>query len=306
MRRMLVLVFSTVSTLLIALTISFALTRASGNPVFQILGENATDDQVRALEASLGLDQPLLIQYFEYLGRIAVFDLGDSVRYGTGNWELISGRLGATVQLALTALALGVVIGVGLGVLAAVREGTWVDRAASALALVGQSMPAFWVGIMLISVFAVRLDLLPAGQTGTWRHLILPAVTLSLLPMARVARLTRAAVAEAIREPYVTSARSRGYTERRVLVRHVAKNASVPVLTITGLQVGALLSGTVTVELVFAWPGLGSLAVQAVQFRDFPMVQAIVIFGAVTFVAINLMVDVAAAAIDPRIRTRSS
>ena len=306
MRRMLVLVFSTVSTLLIALTISFALTRASGNPVFQILGENATDDQVRALEASLGLDQPLLIQYFEYLVRIAVFDLGDSVRYGTGNWELISGRLGATVQLALTALALGVVIGVGLGVLAAVREGTWVDRAASALALVGQSMPAFWVGIMLISVFAVRLDLLPAGQTGTWRHLILPAVTLSLLPMARVARLTRAAVAEAIREPYVTSARSRGYTERRVLVRHVAKNASVPVLTITGLQVGALLSGTVTVELVFAWPGLGSLAVQAVQFRDFPMVQAIVIFGAVTFVAINLMVDVAAAAIDPRIRTRSS
>ncbi len=291
-----------VVTLLLAVTIAFLLARASGDPVRQMLGDMASQGQIEAVRADLGLDRPLVVQYFDYLGNIVRGDLGTSLRYHTSNWDLIASRLAASFQLAAAAIIIGVVAGVTLGTLAAMFEGKRVDRVAVSLALLGQSVPPFWLGIMLIVVVAVGLRWLPAGQAGSWSHLILPAITLSTLPMARIARMTRSSITEVLEEPYVASARARGFGTRRVMARHVARNAAIPVITLVGLQTGVLLSGAVTVEFVFAWPGLGTLTTQAVAFRDFTLIQALVVFGAVTFVLVNLVVDIVNSVVDPRIR----
>jgi peptide/nickel transport system permease protein len=215
---------------------------------------------------------------------------------------MILDRLPYTLELVVAGMTLAVLIGVPLGVLAATREGTWWDRAASGLALLGQSIPVFWLGMMLVVLFAVKLGWLPAGQAGTWKNLVLPAVTMSLYPMAHIARLTRASMAEALQEPYIDSARARGLTRARVVWKHAFKNAMMPIVTIVALQAGILLSGAVAIEYVYSWPGIGQLALQAVQFRDFPLVQAIVVFGAVTFVVLNLIVDIIPSIVDPRVR----
>ncbi|MGB0099007.1 MAG: ABC transporter permease [Nocardioides sp.] len=289
-------------TLWIAVTIAFGLGRLSGDPTTNILGPMASPEQRAALEAQLGLDQPLLVQYFDYLVGIVTLDFGTSLQFYQPNLTMILDRLPYTLQLVGAGMAIAVVIGVPLGVLAATREGTWWDRAASALALLGQSIPVFWLGMMLVLLFAVRLGWLPAGQAGSWQHLVLPAVTLSLYPMAHVARLARASMAEVLREPFIDSARARGLRTRSIVWRHGFGNAAAPVLTIVVLQAGALLSGAVAVEYVYSWPGLGQLALQAIQFRDFPLVQAIVVFGAITFVVLNQLVDVIHVVIDPRLR----
>lgn len=289
-------------TLLLAVTIAFLLGRAAGDPVRQMLGEMATEEQVAAARAELGFDRPLPVQFGTYLADLARGDLGESLRYNRSNWELILSRLPASLQLAGAAVVLGTVFGIPLGILAAIRENTIWDRISVSLALIGQSMPLFWLGMMFVLLFAVRLDWLPSGQAGTWRHLVLPAATLAMFPLARIARLTRSSMSEVLENNYIASARARGLSEWRVIIGHALRNASLPVLTLIGLQAGALLSSAVTVEFVFAWPGLGTLATQAVQFRDFGLVQAIVIVGAVTFVAINLLVDVIYGVIDPRIR----
>lgn len=289
-------------TLWIAVTMAFALGRLSGDPTSNILGPMATPEQRAALQAQLGLDQPLIVQYLDYLKGIVTLDFGSSLQFYQPNLDMILDRLPYTLQLVGAGMLIAVVIGVPLGVLAATREGTWWDRAASALALLGQSIPVFWLGMMLILLFAVRLGWLPAGQSGSWQHLVLPAVTMSLYPMAHVARLTRASMSEVLREPYIDSARARGLRVRSIVWRHGFGNASIPVLTIVVLQAGALLSGAVAVEYVYSWPGLGQLALQAIQFRDFPLVQAIVVFGAITFVVLNQLVDVLHVIIDPRLR----
>lgn len=289
-------------TLWIAVTMAFALGRLSGDPTSNILGPMASAEQREALQAQLGLDQPLLVQYLDYLKGIVTLDLGTSLQFYQPNLDMILDRLPYTLQLVGAGMLIAVLVGVPLGVLAATREGTWWDRAASALALLGQSVPVFWLGMMLILLFAVRLGWLPAGQSGSLQHLILPALTMSLYPMAHVARLTRASMSEVLREPYIDSARARGLRVRSIVWRHGFGNASMPVLTIVVLQAGALLSGAVAVEYVYSWPGLGQLALQAIQFRDFPLVQAIVVFGAITFVVLNQLVDVLHVVIDPRLR----
>ncbi|MDP3891468.1 ABC transporter permease [Nocardioides sp.] len=289
-------------TLWIALTIAFALGRLSGDPTATILGPMASQDQRDALRVELGLDRPLLVQYLDYLGGIITGDLGSSLQFYQPNTTLILDRLPFTLQLVGAGMLIAVLVGVPLGVLAATREGTWWDRASSALALLGQSVPVFWLGMMLVLLFAVELGLLPAGQSGSLKHLVLPAFTMSLYPMAHVARLTRAAMSEVLREPYIDGARARGLTTGAIVWHHAFKNASLPVLTIVVLQAGALLSGAVAVEYVYSWPGLGQLALQAIQFRDFPLVQAIVVFGAVVFVLLNQLVDIFHAVIDPRLR----
>lgn len=289
-------------TLVLSVTIAFFLTRGTGNPVREMLGDFASDQQVADLSARLGFDRPLPVQYFSFFGDLFTGDLGQSLRYGTSNIQLILDRLPASMALALTATAIAVVIGVPLGIFAAVREGRPADRIASAVALLGQSVPLFWLGMMLILVFAVDLGWFPAGQANGASSVVLPAVTLSLLPMAQIARLTRSGMSEILQDTFISAVDARGIATWRKIFVHGFRNASLPVITIVGLQTGALLSGAVTVEYVFAWPGLGTLATQAVQTRDFPLVQAIVVFGAVVFVLINLAVDVLYGVLDPRVR----
>ncbi len=289
-------------TLLIAVTVTFFVVHASGNPVAQILGDSATPGRVAEVTHQLGLDRPLYEQYLEFLGQLARGDLGVSLRYNEPNAELVLQRMPATAELAASALLIALVLGVTLGCVAAVREGGAVDRVVTAVSAIGTSAPVFWFGLMGILVFAVLLGWLPAGQMQSPISLVLPASTLSLLPLAQVARLTRSAMSETLRMPFVVAANARGLAPLRVIVNHALRNSAIPVLTIFGLQTGLLLSGAVTVEYVFAWPGLGTLATDAVQGRDFSLVQAVVVVGVVVFVLVNFVVDLLYTIIDPRIR----
>ena len=295
-----------VLTLLLAVTLAFLLVRLAGDPVVHMLGGLAPPEQIEAKRQELGLDRPLIAQYVSYMGSLLTGDLGESLRYQQSNGRLIASRLVASLQLAGVALLLAIVIGVPIGLFAALREGTLVDRVMMLFALIGQSLPLFWLGMMLILLFAVELGWLPAGQSGSWKHVILPAVTLSAYPLARIARLTRSSAIDVMEEDYVTAARARGLSHWRVATVHILKNAALPVVTIIGLHLGQMLSGVVTLEVVFSWPGLGALAVGALRFRDFFLVQAIVVVGASLFVAINLAVDLLYGAIDPRIRSSGS
>lgn len=289
-------------TFVLALTFAFLLSRLSGDPTVNILGPFAQPEQFDELRARLGLDDPLPVQFLDYLTSAFTADFGASLQYGQENTSLILERLPNTLILLAVAMTLAIAIGVPLGVLAAVKEGSAWDRLASTTALVGQSVPVFWLGLMLILVFAVNLGLLPAGQDGGPAHVVLPAVTLALFPLAQIARLTRATMAEVLREPYIDAARARGLAARRIIGLHALRNASLPVVTITALQAGLLLSGAVAVEYIYNYSGFGLLAIQAVEFRDFTLVQAVVVFGVLAFVLLNLLVDVLYAVIDPRIR----
>jgi peptide/nickel transport system permease protein len=293
-RRVAARVAALLASLLIALSMAFLLGRLSGDPTTAILGPMAPAEQRVELRHELGLDRPLIVQYLDYLKGVFTGDLGQSLQFYQPNTSMIMDRLPFTLQLVAAGMALAVLVGVPLGVLAATREGTWWDRAASTLALLGQSVPVFWFGMMLVVLFAVRLGWLPAGQSGTPAHLVLPALTMSVYPMAQISRLTRASMSDALAEPYIDSARARGILTRRIVWRHAFKNAM--------MQTGILLSGAVAVEYVYSWPGLGQLALQAIQFRDFPLVQAIVVFGALVFVLLNLLVDVIHSIVDPRVR----
>ena len=289
-------------TLVLAVTLAFLLVRLAGDPVVHMLGEVAPPEQIEAKRHELGLDRPLIVQYVSYMGSLLTGDLGESLRYQQSNARLIGTRLLASLQLAGVAMLLSIVVGIPIGLFAALREGTFIDRVMMFFALISQSLPLFWLGMMLILLFAVELNWLPAGQSGSWNHVILPAVSLSAYPMARIARLTRSSAIDVIEQDYVTAARARGLSRFRVATVHVLKNAALPVVTIIGLHLGQMLSGVVTLEVVFSWPGLGALAVGALRFRDFFLVQAIVVVGATLFVAINLAVDLLYGAIDPRIR----
>jgi len=289
-------------TFAVAITLAFLLSRMSGDPTANILGPFATPDQFESLRERLGLNDPLPVQFLDYLKSAFTADFGESLQYGQSNTQLILERLPNTIVLIVLAMVIAIGIGVPLGVVAATKEGSAWDRLASTVALLGQSMPVFWLGLMLILVFAVNLGLLPAGQDGSLKHVILPAVTLSMYPLAQIARLTRATMAEVLREPYIDAARARGLRSRRIIGVHALRNASMPVVTITALQAGLLLSGAVAVEYVFNYSGFGLLAIQAVEFRDYTLVQAVVAFGVLAFILLNLAVDLLYAVIDPRIR----
>jgi peptide/nickel transport system permease protein len=289
-------------TLLLAATLSFFISRLAGDPTIQMLGLSATPEQIAELKAQLGFDKPILTQYSTFIGDIVQFDLGNSLYAGQSNVSLIQSRIWASVQLTTLAVALGVLLGIPMGVYAAAREGKIADRVISSLAIVGQSIPVFWLGLMLVLFFAIKLSWLPAGLAGGWQNLVLPSVTLATIPLARVARLTRAAMTNTLEDQYIIAAKARGLSRKRVLFVHALKNASLPVVTLIGLQIGTLLSGAITVETVFAWPGLGTLATQAVRSRDITLVQAMVVFGAAAFIVINLLVDLLYGFLDPRVK----
>jgi peptide/nickel transport system permease protein len=276
-----------------------------GDPVVAMLGEASQGISRQALEdlrRELGLDRPLPVQYLDYVGGLLRGDLGDSVRSRRPVLAEIRDRLPATIELALAALTIAVALGVTLGVLAAVRQRTWVDGAAIAVALVGVSIPVFWSGFLLMIVFALELGWLPASGRGTWRHLVLPAVTVGVSSAAFIARITRGAVLEALAQDYVRTAKAKGLAPRRVVVRHALRNALLPIVTVVGLQLGGLLGGAVLTETVFAWPGVGRLLVDAIVARDLPLVQGSVLVVSLLFIVVNLAVDLSYAAINPKVR----
>jgi peptide/nickel transport system permease protein len=283
-------------------TLAFAALRLSGDPAATMLPGDATVDQLAALRRELGLDRPIYVQYVQFLGNALRGDFGISFRHQQPALGLVLERLPATLELAFAALLLAVAVALPLGIVAAIRRGRAVDAVAMGFAVVGQSTPTFWMGIMLILIVSVELGWLPTSGRGGLENLILPAITLGAQFAALLARLTRTSMLEVLGQDFLTTARAKGLRERTVVLRHALKNAAVPVITLAGLQFGTLLGGAVVTETVFAWPGVGRLAVQSILVRDYPVVQAGVFVLALSFVMINLLVDLAYGQLDPRIR----
>jgi len=293
----------TIPVLLGVATLVFALIHlVPGDPAQSMLGDGASPEEVQKLRTALGLDKPLVEQYWSFMTGLVRGDLGSSFRYGTPVAREIRDRLFRTFQLAMAAMLVAVAIAIPLGILAAVFRGTAIDHAAMTLALIGISMPNFWLGPLLAILFAVYLGWLPVSGTGGLTHLVLPAVTLGAALAAILARMTRASVLEELRELYVLAARARGASRTRAVVRHAFRNSLIPVVTIIGLQFGAVLTGTIITETIFAWPGVGRLLIQAINFRDYPLVQGCILFISFTYVMMNLLTDLTYGLLDPRIR----
>ncbi len=293
--------FRAVLTIWIVVSAVFIILRFSGDPVVLLLSENATPDQIEALRVRLGLDAPVAVQYLRYWVNLLQGDFGDSIRQRQPAMGLVLERMPATLQLSAVAFGLAAVVGLMIGISAALLRGTVWDRLAMALISILQSGPAFFVGIVLILIFSVRLGWLPSSGRGDAKSLILPAITLSGFTMASLARLSRSALLDVLRLDYIRTARSKGLRERVILLRHALRNAALPLITVMGLEIGGLVTGAVITETVFAWPGVGRLAIGAVSTRDYPVVQAAVLFIAVVFVVVNFLVDCSYALIDPRI-----
>ncbi len=294
-------IVSALATLLVVSVVVFTVTRLSGDPVRLMLPIEASNEEVARFRERLGFDRPLPVQYAEFLGRAVTGDLGRSLRYQQPALQVIVERLPATAALAGAAMAVALLIAIPAGVLSAARRGGLLDGLARGLALLGQALPAYWLGIMLIIVFAVQLRWLPAAGAGTPAHVVLPAVTLGLWPTARISRVLRASLIEALNGDYVRTARAKGLHEPQVVL-HALRNALLPVITVIGLSFGIVFGGAIITETVFAWPGTGRLLLDAVSQRDYPLVQAIVLVFAVLFLAINLLVDLLYGVLDPRVR----
>jgi peptide/nickel transport system permease protein len=301
-----------------------------GDPAVTMLGERATPERVAEIRTQLGLDRPLYVQYLIYVGKIVRGDLGASILRGDPVLHDLAKRFPATVELALSAITVAVLIGVPMGIVAAVWRNSLFDALSRLIALTGVSMPIFWLGLMLAWVFGVVLGLLPTGFrlntsvtivpvtnlflvdsllagdgeafAAAARHLVLPAVALSTIPMAVIARMTRASLLEILSQDYIRTAESKGLPQRAVILRHAMRNALLPVMTVTGLQIGRLLAGAILTETIFSWPGIGLWIFEAIQARDYPIVQGATLFIATIFVLVNLLTDLLYAVVDPRIR----
>jgi peptide/nickel transport system permease protein len=265
-------------------------------------GGSFTPQDLDALRKQLGFDRPLSVQYVHWLGNVLRGDLGKSVFWSLPVKFLIASQMRATFVLAATSMAVAVIIGVPLGILASLRHRSWLDASVMGLALVGTAMPNFWLAILLILLFTLKLNVLPSMGEGTWQQLIMPAFALGFASSAALARLTRSEMLEVLQEDYVRTARSKGLNSGAVVYGHALRNALLPIVTATGLQLGNLLGGATIIETVFARQGLGRLAVQAIQSRDYPVVQGIVLFVSLVYIVINLTVDISYAVLNPRIR----
>ena len=291
-----------VLTLFGVVSLIFFLARLTGDPTYLLVPETATQADIAAMRHTLGFDRPLVVQYLSFLQQIAGFDLGQSVIQNVPVSTIIASRLPYTLQLAAGALLVACGIGIPVGILLALFRETLAARVLAGLVFAAQSMPTFWSGILLIMLFAVTLGWLPPSSIGGIEHLIMPSVALGLLSMATFARITRTALLDELTRDYVRSARARGASLSRLLLRHLTRNASIPVITVAAIEISNLLAGAVIVETVFAWPGLGQVTVQSILARDFMVVQGVVLLGAFVTVALNLAADVLYSAVDPRIR----
>jgi peptide/nickel transport system permease protein len=281
--------------------IVFIMMFLSGDPALLLLPPDASPDDIAQFRQQMGFDRPLWEQFLSFAGSLLHGDFGRSWRFQAPVLPLVLERLPATIELAVAALVCSLLIAIPVGVISAVRRNTFFDGFAMVFALIGQSTPAFWLGIMLILVFAVQFGMFPTSGREDWDSLVLPAVTLGLTLAGRNARLVRSSMLEVLNEDYVRTARAKGLTEWRVISKHALRNALLPVITVVGLELGHLLGGAVVVETVFAWPGVGLLAVQSVLGRDYPVVQAIIVISALVFVLTNLLIDLLYTWLDPRI-----
>ena len=287
---------------LLSLTAVFGMVRLGGDPVLLFLPMDIQAKDVNKIRQELGFNDPLAVQYARFMGGAVRGDFGQSLRYRRDALGLVLERLPATLLLAATSIALTLVVAVPLGLLTAVRRDTLVDHVGTVAMVLGQATPGFWLGLMLIYLFAVHLRWLPTGGTGSLAHLVMPSVVLAAFFSARVARLTRSAVLDVLGEDYIKTARAKGLGEARVIGKHTLRNSAIPIVTLAGLEAGQLLGGAVVTETIFAWPGLGRLTVQALLNRDFPVVMAAVSFTSIVYTLMNLGVDLAYGWLDPRVR----
>jgi peptide/nickel transport system permease protein len=292
----------TLLVVVLALTAVFFMTRLGGDPVLLFLPTDIQAKDVEEFRARLGFNDPLPVQYARFVGGALRGDFGESLRYRRDALGLVLERLPATLLLASCAVLLTLLVAVPLGVISAVRRGTVLDHAGTVVTVLGQAVPGFWLGLMLIYVFSVRLGWLPTGGTGSPAHLVMPSIVLAAFFSARIARLTRSAMLETLGEDFVLTARAKGLAETRVVGKHALRNSAIPIVTLAGLEIGQLLGGAVVTETIFAWPGLGRLTVQALLNRDFPVVLAAVFVTSVTYTLINFVVDLIYGWLDPRVR----
>lgn len=296
-------VLSSIPVLFLVVTgVFFAFQLIPSDPARAYLGPEATPETVEVLRRELGLDKPMIVQYVNYLKRLARGDLGKSI----STRRLVVKELGSpfvnTIKLSIASIILATVVGVLLGTVAAVRQGTFWDHLASVVALLGISIPVFWLGLLMMYFFSVQLHLLPSAGDYTWKHYFMPTVALAVFSLAFIARMTRSSLLEVIRQDYVRTARAKGLAERRVINHHALRNALLPIITLIALSIPAVLNGAVLTETVFSWPGMGLLLFQAILGHDFNVAMAVLLFLAVTTVLFNLLADLAYALVDPRIR----
>ena len=282
--------------------IVFFLVHLTGDPAVALMPRDATPEDIEQFRHVMGFDRPLYEQYLSFLGRVAHGNFGYSYRYHAEALPLVLERVPATFELALAASFIALLISIPMGIIAALRKDSLFDNASTAIALFGQCMPTFWLGIMLILIVSVRLRLLPPSGGGGFKYLVLPAITLGTYSAAVISRLLRSSLLEVLSKDYIRTARAKGLAENTVVYRHALKNAAIPVVTVTGMQIASLLGGAIITETVFSYPGVGLLAIQAIRYRDIPVVQAFVTIVAVIVVITNLVVDLAYRYLDPRVR----
>jgi len=280
----------------------FLISRISGDPAQLMLSMYATQEDIAAFRQIMGLDDPLLVQYWNFLSHALQGDFGNSYMHHLPVSYLIMTHLPATLKLAVVSMTISVIIGIPAGIIIAINKGSYIERIGMLLALFGQSAPVFWLGLMLILVFSVRLQWLPAGSSGTWKHIVLPAIALASWSITMITRVTYSSMVDVLQKNYITVAHAKGLHRRMVIVRHALKNALIPVITLVGLRFGTVLGGAVVTETVFAWPGMGRLAINAVYNRDYPLIQGTVLIVAVGFVLISTVLDIIYRYIDPRVR----
>ena len=304
MQRYIIMRFGHAALALLAISIIiFSLTRITGNPMDVLLAEEATPEDFELAKEVWGLDKPLHMQYLVYLSNIARGNMGYSIKWpGKNSADLIASRLPATLQLAVVSLLVAALIALPVGVMVAVKKDTAIDVLGKIIALLGQSLPSFWLGIVMMWIFAVMLGWLPSSGRGSWQHIIMPAIALGWYQVAAVMRLTRSSMLEVLDTEYVKLARIKGVPEWKVIWKHCLRNAAIAPLTYFGLILGGFLTGSVVIETVFVWPGVGLLAIDALRNRDFQVVQSVVLFFAIIYIAANLLVDILYAYLDPRIR----
>ena len=295
----------TVLAILLLSIVVFGLARLAGDPISLMAPAEATAEDIDRIRARLGLDRSLPVQYWRFISHAATGDFGTSIKWDEPTLNIILDRFPATMLLAGTSMALGLLLALPLGIWSAVWRDSWIDSAGKLVALIGQSMPTFWFGILLILIFAIYIPIFPTSGYGTASHLVLPSITLGAYVAASIMRITRSAMLDALETDFVRTARSKGVPEWRVILLHALKNAAIPIVTIAALQTAAILRGAVVTETVFSWPGIGKIAVDAVYARDFPMVQASVLFMGIVFLAVNFIVDMLYVFLDPRISYRN-
>ena len=288
---------------LTVLTISFALTRLSGDLAVSIAGPQATAEDIEIIRKAYGLDRPVVVQFFDWVGSAAEGNLGRSYMYHQPVWTLIRERLPVTLTLGLTGLCIALCTAIPLGILAAMREGTLLDRGIMLIAVIGQAMPSFWLGLLLIIWLGLKLGLLPISGVDEWQGYILPGVVLAFSAIPALMRLTRSGMVDALASDYIRTARAKGLSRISVVLKHALRNAAMPVVAVAAVQLGFMLSGSIVIETVFALHGVGYLGWESISKNDFPVVQAVVLFLAVIYIALTLLADVMNAVLDPRLRT---